>query len=177
MANINGATNAIFYDGSPIKPGAIQGEGAGGGPTSSAVWSDILTACYHLRSGSLPMQISCHEARVVPYEECRNNEFIRMTVTDELNVLGGICKVLGDSGVSINQTEQLDEAKWWEGEKQYAEFIVDTDPAPEKGLMKAIKALELNSAVDCISSRYHIIGRPDIPSSKEQSKLLIRNRY
>ena len=41
ISNINGVTNAIVVDGKPIGRTIYEGEGAGKGPTSSAVISDI----------------------------------------------------------------------------------------------------------------------------------------
>ena len=57
IANVNGVLNAIVVDGYPIGKSVIQGEGAGPGPTSSAIISDLCS----ILSGDIkyPFAISC----------------------------------------------------------------------------------------------------------------------
>ena len=43
IANINGVMNAVILDGMPVGQNVLQGEGAGPGPTSSALMSDLLS--------------------------------------------------------------------------------------------------------------------------------------
>ena len=43
ISNINGVLNAIIIDEKPIGKFTIQGEGAGSGPTTSALVSDICS--------------------------------------------------------------------------------------------------------------------------------------
>ena len=43
IANINGVMNAVILNGTPVGESVLQGEGAGPGPTSSALMSDLLS--------------------------------------------------------------------------------------------------------------------------------------
>ena len=43
LANINGVLNAIVIDAMPVGKSVLQGEGAGAGPTSSALISDLCS--------------------------------------------------------------------------------------------------------------------------------------
>ena len=43
IGNINGVMNAIILKGYPVGQSILQGEGAGPGPTSSALMSDLLS--------------------------------------------------------------------------------------------------------------------------------------
>ena len=43
IGNVNGVMNAVILQGKPIGESVLQGEGAGPGPTSSALMSDILS--------------------------------------------------------------------------------------------------------------------------------------
>ena len=43
IANVSGVMNAVILDGKPIGESVLQGEGAGPGPTSSALMSDLLS--------------------------------------------------------------------------------------------------------------------------------------
>ena len=43
IGNVNGVMNAVLIEGKPIGESILQGEGAGPGPTSSALMSDLLS--------------------------------------------------------------------------------------------------------------------------------------
>ena len=43
LANIDGVLNAVVIDGLPVGKSVLQGEGAGPGPTSSALISDLCS--------------------------------------------------------------------------------------------------------------------------------------
>ena len=43
IGNVGGVMNAVILNGSPIGESVLQGEGAGPGPTSSALMSDLLS--------------------------------------------------------------------------------------------------------------------------------------
>ena len=53
IANINGVLNAIIIDGYPIGRSVLQGEGAGPGPTTSALISDLCSILKFHRPGFL----------------------------------------------------------------------------------------------------------------------------
>ena len=43
IGNVNGVMNAVITEGKPIGESVLQGEGAGPGPTSSSLLSDLLS--------------------------------------------------------------------------------------------------------------------------------------
>ena len=43
IGNVNGVMNAVIVNGKPVGESILQGEGAGPGPTSSALMSDLLS--------------------------------------------------------------------------------------------------------------------------------------
>ena len=43
IGNVNGVMNAVIIEGKPVGESILQGEGAGPGPTSSALLSDLLS--------------------------------------------------------------------------------------------------------------------------------------
>merc|ERR1711991_1089783 len=43
IGNVNGVMNAVILEGKPVGESILQGEGAGPGPTSSALLSDLLS--------------------------------------------------------------------------------------------------------------------------------------
>lgn len=181
LASVNGATNAIYYDGDPIGAGMIYGKGAGK-PTTSSVWSDIVSACHHIRDHTLPTEIySCKEAKIAPFESRLTKDYLRLTVRDEIGILRDVCRVLGEHNVSINETIQFDGVKW-AGENKgkpasYAEFIIDTDPSEEGNITRALKDLEKLDAVDDIGARIRIIRDEESLMTKEQALKVFKAKY
>jgi homoserine dehydrogenase len=43
IGNVSGVMNAVILEGKPVGESILQGEGAGPGPTSSALLSDLLS--------------------------------------------------------------------------------------------------------------------------------------
>ena len=43
IGNVTGVMNAVILEGKPVGESILQGEGAGPGPTSSALLSDLLS--------------------------------------------------------------------------------------------------------------------------------------
>ena len=43
LSNVNGVLNAVIIEGKPVGKSVLQGEGAGPGPTTSALVSDICS--------------------------------------------------------------------------------------------------------------------------------------
>ena len=43
IGNVNGVMNAVIIEGKPVGETVLQGEGAGPGPTSSSLLSDLLS--------------------------------------------------------------------------------------------------------------------------------------
>ena len=43
IGNVNGVMNAVIIEGKPVGESILQGEGAGPGPTSSSLLSDLLS--------------------------------------------------------------------------------------------------------------------------------------
>ena len=52
LAAVHDEMNAIMIDGDPVGPVVLEGRGAGGGPTASAVIGDIIDAVRNLRRGA-----------------------------------------------------------------------------------------------------------------------------
>ena len=42
IGNVNGVMNAVITEGKPVGESVLQGEGAGPGPTSSSLLSDLI---------------------------------------------------------------------------------------------------------------------------------------
>lgn len=175
LANINDVTNAIYYEGTPIGKGMILGEGAGKA-TINSVWSDIISACRHINEGTLPAPIYTRDAKMVPFKEVKNRNYLRMTVSDKEGVFGHVCTSIGQDKVSINQINQLDGVKWAiedNGEfNNFAEIIIETDPSKEGDMDSAIRNLHSLSEVAELTSRIRIIKDEEYKSYEDAQKVL-----
>ena len=62
IGNVNGVMNAVIIEGKPVGESILQGEGAGPGPTSSALLSDLLS----ILRGNIkkPLGVSVSKAKI-----------------------------------------------------------------------------------------------------------------
>ena len=107
IANINGVMNAVILDGEPVGQSVMQGEGAGPGPTSSALMSDLLSI---LRGNiKFPFGIpSSKRKKINSYDKNQyyNSLYIRFEVKDKSGVLSSITKTFAKCKISIKNLIQ-----------------------------------------------------------------------
>ena len=112
IANINGVLNAIIVDGNPIGKSVLQGEGAGPGPTSSALISDI---CSVLRGNvKYPFGISYTLRKNINTFNMSNHicsSYLRIEVKDKSGVLSSITKIFAKNKISIKNLIQIPDKK------------------------------------------------------------------
>ena len=112
IANINGVLNAIIVDGNPIGKSVLQGEGAGPGPTSSALISDI---CSVLRGNvKYPFGISYTLRKNINTFNISNHicsSYLRIEVKDKSGVLSSITKIFAKNKISIKNLIQIPNKK------------------------------------------------------------------
>ena len=98
IANINGVMNAVILNGSPVGESILQGKGAGPGPTSSALMSDLLSI---LRGNiKYPFGVSHNKRKIIKNYDLNkysNSLYLRFEVRDKPGVLSQITKVLAGS--------------------------------------------------------------------------------
>jgi len=112
IANINGVMNAVILDGKPVGQSILQGEGAGPGPTSSALMSDLLSVL----KGSLkyPFGMPYHKRKKINFYDknlYHNSLYIRLEVKDKPGVLSSITKVFAKNKTSIKNLIQNPDKK------------------------------------------------------------------
>ena len=112
IANINGVLNAIIVDGNPIGKSVLQGEGAGPGPTSSALISDL---CSVLRGNvKYPFGISYTLRKNINTFNISNHicsSYLRIEVKDKSGVLSSITKIFAKNKISIKNLIQIPDKK------------------------------------------------------------------
>ncbi len=143
IANINGVLNAIVVDGYPIGRSVLQGEGAGPGPTSSALISDL---CSILRGNiKYPFGVSCFLRKKIRKFNILNHvcsSYLRIEVKDQPGVLSSITKIFAKSKISIKNLIQAPNKK-----EKKATVVIITHEALEKNFNNLLSNLYKNKFI------------------------------
>ena len=143
IANVNGVMNAVILDGDPVGESVLQGEGAGPGPTSSALMSDLLSI---LRGNiKFPFGIpSSKRKKVFSYDQNQNfnSLYMRFEVKDKPGVLSQITKQLAKYKISIARLIQIPDSK-----RKTASIIIITHKSKELYSCKCLKSFKSNKNV------------------------------
>jgi homoserine dehydrogenase len=107
IAKINGVSNAVIIESSPVGKTVLQGEGAGPGPTTSSLISDL---CSILRGNvKFPFVLSDKKRRLAIFENIDNKKFsayLRLDVVDKNGILSDVTKIMAKNKVSIKRLIQ-----------------------------------------------------------------------
>ncbi len=143
IANINGVLNAIVVDGFPIGRSVLQGEGAGAGPTTSALISDL---CSILRGNiKYPFGVSSLLRKKIGKLNILNHtcsSYLRIEAKDQPGVLSSITKIFAKSKISIKNLVQVPDKK-----KKKATIIIITHKTLEKNFYNLLSNLDKNKFV------------------------------
>ena len=143
IANINGVMNAVILNGSPVGESVLQGEGAGPGPTSSALMSDLLSI---LRGNiKYPFGVSNNKREIIKNYDLNkysNSLYQRFEVRDKPGVLSQITKVLARFKISIDRLIQIPDHK-----NKRASIVIITHKANELNSSKCLNLLKINKNI------------------------------
>ena len=143
IANINGVMNAVILNGSPVGESVLQGEGAGPGPTSSALMSDLLSI---LRGNiKYPFGVSHNKRKIIKNYDLNkysSSLYLRFEVRDKPGVLSQITKVLAKFNISIDRLIQIPDHK-----NKRASIVIITHKANELNSSKCLSLLKINKNI------------------------------
>ena len=143
IANVNGVMNAVILNGQPLGESVLQGEGAGPGPTSSALMSDLLSI---LRGNiKFPFGIPSNKRKkAISYNQNQNfnSLYLRFEVKDKPGVLSQITKQLAKYKISIERLIQIPNHK-----RKIASIIIITHKTKELYSNKCLKSFKSNKNV------------------------------
>jgi len=107
IAHVNGVFNAVVVEGSSVGRVMLEGRGAGGGPTASAVAADLVDIARGIRIPLFGVPVG-NLARLpaAPTRRHQGAYYIRLVVLDRPGVLAEIAAALRDSKVSIESVLQ-----------------------------------------------------------------------
>ncbi len=112
IGNVNGVMNAVITEGKPVGESILQGEGAGPGPTSSSLLSDLLSI---LRGNiKYPFGISNNKRKSIQSfnnESYTNSLYLRFDVKDKQGVLSLITNRLAKFKISVKRIIQTPDKK------------------------------------------------------------------
>tara|TARA_B100000029_G_scaffold323829_1_gene316210 strand:+ start:1629 stop:2918 length:1290 start_codon:yes stop_codon:yes gene_type:complete len=112
IGNVNGVMNAVIVNGKPVGESVLQGEGAGPGPTSSALMSDLLS----ILRGNIKFPFGLHNSKrkkpiIYNKKNSSNSLYLRLEVKDKPGVLSQITKLLANNKISIERVIQIPDHK------------------------------------------------------------------
>ena len=112
IGNVNGVMNAVILQGRPVGESLLQGEGAGPGPTSSSLLSDLLS----ILRGNIkkPFGVSVSKLKSLkPYKVNNyvNSLYLRFEVKDKPGVLSEITNRLAKYKISVKRLIQTPDKK------------------------------------------------------------------
>ena len=135
--------NAVVVDGLPIGKSVLQGEGAGPGPTTSALISDL---CSVLKGEiNYPFGVSSHLRKKISKFDILNHScssYLRIEVKDQPGVLSTITKSFAKNKISIKNLIQKPNKK-----NKKATIIIITHENFEKNFNNLISNLTKNKFV------------------------------
>jgi homoserine dehydrogenase len=106
LASVQGAFNAVMLRGSSIREVILEGPGAGGEETATAVIGDLLAVIGTTGTGFLQHDGYYRELARLPVAELRSPFYLRFEVDDETGVLAQVAQALADQAVSVAQIVQ-----------------------------------------------------------------------
>jgi homoserine dehydrogenase len=112
IGNVSGVMNAVILEGKPVGESILQGEGAGPGPTSSSLLSDLLSILKGdiKKSFGIPnnkrKSIKCYNVN-----NYTNSLYLRFEVNDKPGVLSRITNRLAQYKISVKRMIQTPDKK------------------------------------------------------------------
>ena len=134
LASVAGAFNAVMLQGDAIREITLEGPGAGGIETASAVVADLVSILGTTGTGFLQGDACWRELPTLPPGDLPSAHYVRIEVADRPGVLAHVAERFADQGVSIARlTQQLVDGA--------AALDVVTHTAPSGRLEGALDAL------------------------------------
>ena len=112
IGNVNGVMNAVITEGKPVGESIFQGEGAGPGPTSSSLLSDLLS----ILRGNIKYPFGIVSKRrknikIFNNNNYKNSLYLRFEVKDKQGVLSLITNRLAKYKISVKRIIQTPDKK------------------------------------------------------------------
>ena len=143
LAKVEGAFNAVMLQGDAIREITLEGPGAGGIETASAVIADMVSVIGTMGTGFLQNDAVWRSLPRLPPGDHRSPFYFRLSVDDRPGVLARVTKELADREVSVARLLQVPSGDG-------ASLHVVTHEAREGSVTDALDAI---AAMDDVRSR------------------------
>ena len=143
IGNVNGVMNAVITEGKPVGQSILQGEGAGPGPTSSSLLSDLLS----ILRGNIkpPFGISYNKRKSIkPFnnQNYSNSLYLRFEVKDKQGVLSLITNRLSKFKISVKRIIQTPDKK-----NKRATIVIISHKTTEKNIKNCLSIFKKNKNI------------------------------
>ncbi len=107
IANVEGVDNAVVATGDFVGTTLFEGQGAGAGPTASAVVADLIDIARGARLPTFAVAASALETLPSrPMSERHGSYYLRLMCRDQPGVIAGITAILRDDDISVESMVQ-----------------------------------------------------------------------
>ncbi|MDB9987260.1 homoserine dehydrogenase [Candidatus Pelagibacter sp.] len=154
IGNVGGVMNAVIIEGKPVGESILQGEGAGPGPTSSALLSDLLLILKgHINN---PFGVSVSNLKSLkPYniDNYTNSLYLRFEVKDKPGVLSQITNRLAKYNISVKRLIQTPDKK-----NNKATIVIITHKTSELNSINCLAIFKNNKNILKIPRLIRLLG-------------------
>ncbi len=143
IGNVNGVMNAVILNGMPIGETILQGEGAGPGPTSSSLLSDLLSVL--MGNIKYPFGLPSNKRGFVKHfnnDNYTNSLYLRFEVKDKQGVLSSITNRLAEFKISVKQIIQTPDKA-----NKKATIVIITHKTTEINSKKCLSVFKKNKNI------------------------------
>ena len=149
IGNVNGVMNAVILEGKPVGESILQGEGAGPGPTSSALLSDLLS----ILRGNIknPFGVTVSKLKSLKHYNVKNyvnSLYLRFEVKDKPGVLSQITNRLAKYNISVKRLIQTPDKK-----NNKATIVIITHKSSE---------FNFNNCLSLFKNNKNILAKPTL---------------
>jgi homoserine dehydrogenase len=138
ISHVDDVFNAVVFTGDYMGNVMIQGRGAGGNPTASAVVADVVDIANGRQSTTFGLPAtSLVEATPLPGSTVAGNYYIRFLLLEQTGAVARLAKTLSDHGVSIRTLVQREEAS-----NGHVPLYLTTHRCLESAVRSAISSLQ-----------------------------------
>ena len=143
IGNVSGVMNAVILEGKPIGESILQGEGAGPGPTSSSLLSDLSA----ILKGDIkkPFGIPSTKRKYIRcynLNNYSNSLYLRFEVKDKPGVLSSITNRLAKYNISVKRLIQTPDKK-----SKKATIVIITHKTTEINIKKCLSIFNKNKNI------------------------------
>jgi homoserine dehydrogenase len=143
IGNVNGVMNAVILNGLPVGETILQGEGAGPGPTSSSLLSDLLSILRgNIKNPFGISSIKHKKLKSYNLSNYINSLYLRFEVKDVPGVMSKITDKLAKYKISIKRLIQTPNHKF-----KRATIVMTTHKTKEQNIQQCLKIINKDKTI------------------------------